>query len=199
MLFQYIFLGFVFAAGVGPVNIETAKRGLIGKIIPAALFYLGNVVIDALYILILLFGFSLFTESIKLRLVLGIFGIAYLLYLGIGNIKDCFKKSIFSNKSTKPKRVINPFLEGILVNLANPMAIASWVAFYGVVPSDFGESIFNFFAVMAGAILLGAVLLFATYFFKRIIGEKIMRGISLVSGIALIVFSILFTFSLFNL
>lgn len=30
-MLQYITFGFIFAAGIGPVNIETAKRGLTGK------------------------------------------------------------------------------------------------------------------------------------------------------------------------
>lgn len=199
MLFQYIILGFVFAAGIGPVNIETAKRGLTDKTTSASLFYLGNVIIDAFYILVIMFGFSLFVDSTTIKVVLGIFGITYLLYLGISDILDFFKKDVLSKKTDLKHKKLNPLLEGILVNLANPMAIASWLAFYSVIPSGFSDSIFNFLAVILGAILVGVVIVLITHIFKKVVGEKIMRVISLIAGIILIGFSLLFAYNLFYL
>ena len=87
-------------------------------------------------------------------------------------------------------------IEGILVNIANPTAIASWLAFYGVVSEEFNKSIFNFIGVVVGAILLGLLIVVITHFSKHIIGEKAMRYISLISGIILVGFAILFTYNL---
>ncbi len=202
MFFQYIVLGLVFAAGIGPANIETAKRGLIDNSLSALFFYLGNVVVDAFYILIIIFGFSFFVENPILKIVLGIFGVLYLLYLGIGNIVDYFKKDVInlSNKPVEKKRWGISFLEGMLINLANPMAVASWVAFYSVVSGDFVDGlVFNFMAVMFGAILVGVIIVCITYFFKRIMSEKIMKIVSLISGLVLMSFSFLFANNLFNL
>jgi L-lysine exporter family protein LysE/ArgO len=199
MIYQYILLGFVFAAGIGPVNIETAKRGLTEATSSAFLFYLGNVVIDALYILIIMFGFSTFVESTVLKAVFGVFGIAYLAYLGVENIRDGLKKGAFKFKKDTTKKKMNPLLAGVLVNLANPTAIASWLAFYSVVSADFGKSFLNFSAVVFGATLLGVVIVFVTHFFKRVVSEKVMRGVSLVSGLVLIGFSCLFVWNLVGL
>jgi threonine/homoserine/homoserine lactone efflux protein len=195
-MIRYIILGFVFAAGIGPVNIETAKRGLTGKIVPALFFYLGNVLIDALYILIIMFGSSFFIENKVIKVMLSIFGICYLLYLGINNIRDFYKKEILLTEDLQKKKKIHPALEGIMINLANPTAIASWLAFYSLVSENFNKSIFNFFAVIIGTILVGLVIITITYIFKRIIGEKVMRYITLIAGIVLLGFATIFTYNL---
>ncbi|MBT3865432.1 LysE family transporter [Candidatus Peregrinibacteria bacterium] len=200
MFFQYILLGFVFAAGIGPVNIETAKRGLTSTSKSAFLFYLGNVIIDAFYILVIIFGFSFFVENPVLKIVLGIFGVLYLVYLGVGNIRDFFKKSVLTVDKKNKNKLLTSFFEGIMVNIANPMAIASWIAFYGVISEDFTENlVVNFLAVITGAILVGVVVVFITHFFRRIMSEKIMKIVSLVSGIVLIVFSLVFAYNLVDL
>lgn len=197
MFIKYILLGFAFAAGIGPVNIETAKRGLTGKIKNALYFYLGNVIIDAFYILIIMLGVNLFIENIFIKVVLGLFGIGYLSYLGISDIKDFSTKNIFTKDGIKEKKKkLHPGLEGILVNLANPTAIASWLAFYSIAAEDFRDSNLNFLAVIIGAILVGIVIVIITHFFKGFIGEKIMRFISLASGIILIGFALLFAYNL---
>ncbi len=105
MFFEFIILGFLFAAGIGPVNIETAKRGLIGQSLRAFVFYLGNALVDGFYILVIIFGFSFITENTILKVILAIFGIGYLGYLGIGNIKDFYifimKKKIYKQERQK--------------------------------------------------------------------------------------------------
>jgi len=200
MFFQYILLGFVFAAGIGPVNIETAKRGLTGSSSSAIFFYLGNVIIDALYILVIVFGFSFFVENIVLKIILAIFGVIYLAYLGIGNVRDFYKKQTLTVDENFKKKVSSSFIEGILVNLANPMAVASWIAFYSVISEDFSDSlIVNFVAVVTGAILVGVVIILITHFFRRIMSVKIMKYVSLISGIVLVCFSVLFAYNLLDL
>jgi threonine/homoserine/homoserine lactone efflux protein len=200
MIFYYIILGFVFAAGMGPANIETMKRGLMRNFFSASFFYLGNSVVDAAYILVIAFGFSFFTENTIFRITFEIFGILYLIYLGIGNIRD-FAKEIPIPKDEKvlTKRALTFFVEGIAVNIANPFAVASWVAFYSVVASDFNKSFFNFFAVILGSVFLGAFLIFITYLFRNVLSERIMRIVSLLSGIALLVFSGVFAYNLLSL
>jgi len=214
MIFHSLLLGFLFSAGIGPTNIETAKRGLTESFGSALVFYLGNVVIDALCILAVLLGFSLVVENSFLKIILGVFGVAYLLYLGVNNIRDAFKSGIFisvskadercmvrqahhdSEKFAK-KKTLNPFLSGILVNLANPMAIASWIAFYGVVPEEYKKNLLVLFvSVVSGAILLGATISFVAHFFKRWASEKVMRGISLFSGMLLLGFAGIFAYHL---
>jgi len=226
MIFHSLLFGFLFSAGIGPVNIETAKRGLTESFGSALGFFLGNAVIDALYILCVLFGFSLVVDNLILKILLGVFGVAYLVYLGVNNIRDAFKQGVFisdpkSDKScmvregldagertslrsvrahhdSAKKKVLNPFLSGILVNLANPMAIASWIAFYGVVPEEYKKNLLVLFvSVVSGAILFGATISLTTHFSKRWVGEKIMRGISLLAGVLLLGFAGIFAFHLF--
>ena len=197
MIFQYIILGFVFSAGIGPANFEMIKRALTGKAWPAMVFYIGTGIIDMFYISVVMFGFSFFSENMMLKIALGVFGIGYLLYLGITDIRDYFKKEAFAQGIKLPtKKKMHPFVEGMLVNLANPVAIASWTAFYGVVAADFGKSTFNIIPVMIGAYSVGLVILFVAYFCKKVAGEKIMRVVSLLSGIILIGFSLMFAWGL---
>ncbi|MFA5792262.1 MAG: LysE family transporter [Candidatus Gracilibacteria bacterium] len=200
MIFYYIILGFVFAAGMGPANIETVKRGLMGNFFSASFFYLGNTIIDAAYIIVVAFGFSFFDENMIFKVVFEVLGICYLFYLGIGNLKDYWRKKLLvKDERLQTKRALTSFLEGIIVNLANPFAVASWVAFYAVVSSDFNKSFMNFFAVVFGSVLLGLSLILITYLFRRVISEKIMRVVSLLSGVALIVFSGAFVYDLLSL
>ncbi|MBU0981619.1 LysE family transporter [Patescibacteria group bacterium] len=198
MFIQYIILGFVFAAGIGPSNIETAKRGLLGRPLSATAFYLGNVLIDVFYILVIALGFTLFVENKTLQMILGIFGVTYLLYLGISDIRGFFKKDIFTKKKEENQSVWKSGLEGILVNIANPMAIASWLAFYSVASTDFNSSRLNLVAVIIGVVLIGLTIVLITQIFKKVLGEKILKYISLIAGITLIGFSLLFTYYLFG-
>jgi len=200
MFFQYIILGFIFNIGIGPVNIEAAKRGLTGDTVSAVVFYFGNMLIDVLYIFLITFGFSFVVDNLYFKLIFGVLGSFYLLYLGVSDIMNFKKKNFFTREGVvQKKKSTNSFFEGIMANLANPVTIACWMAFYGVVSSDFGKSYFNLIAVVIGIVLSGGLLIFVASFFKSFVGEKIMRIVSLLSGITLVGYSLVFVYKLINI
>lgn len=197
MFIQYILLGFLFNIGIGPVNVETAKRGLTGDTVSAVFFYVGNMIIDVLYIFLITFGFSFVVDNLYFKIIFGVLGISYLLYLGVTDIMSFKKKNIFAHGGIlQKKKSTNSFIEGVMANLANPVAVACWMAFYGVVSSDFGKSYFNLIAVVIGIILSGGLIILVASFFKSFVGEKIMRIVSLLSGVTLIGYSLVFVYNL---
>lgn len=151
------------------------KRSLVGKAWPAMLFYLGTGILDIFYISIVMFGFSFIEDNMALKIIIGIFGIGYLLYIGLENIKDFLNKGFLAQGGDlSKKKTVHPFFEGMFVNLANPVAIASWAAFCGVVPAEFSESIvLNIATVMFGAYSVGIVII--------LIGFSVVFAYNLVS------------------
>ncbi|KKR04952.1 MAG: lysine exporter protein LysE/YggA [Candidatus Peregrinibacteria bacterium GW2011_GWC2_39_14] len=187
------------SAGIGPVTIKTMEKAMLGDFIGALEFYIGTLTVDIFYILLIIFGVSTFTQSITFRVVFGVFGILFLLYLGIGDIKDFFTKNLYFKKTTankKSKNFIKTFFTGFMVNIANPMAAVAWIAFYSAASGDIQGNPWLFIPTQIGGLLLGFFVITIGFFLKKIMSEKVIRYVSLASGIALISFCVMFGFNL---
>src|SRR3989339_1387314 len=157
LIIKFIILGFVISAGIGPVTIKTMEKAMLGDFIGALEFYIGTLTVDIFYILLIIFGVSTFTQSITFRVVFGVFGILFLLYLGIGDIKDFFTKNLYFKKTTankKSKNFIKTFFTGFMVNIANPMAAVAWIAFYSAASGDIQGNPWLFIPTQIGGLLL---------------------------------------------
>ena len=105
-LFTGILMGFSLAAPIGPVNIETIKRGFSFGVWPAIVFGLGALLGDMFYCVLLLIGLVPFLASIPgIEKILFGAGALIMLYLGWGGIKNSGSTKRWIWKEETPSRV----------------------------------------------------------------------------------------------
>jgi len=196
---EYVFLGMASAATIGPVSIETVRRGLKGGFSSAFSVNIGATIIDAVYLLLIFFGLASFVTNPTFKIALGIFGAVVLVFFGVQSIREFFmKQSLFNKMSARESK--GSFVAGMLINISNPMAIMAWLAFYGVVSSsvsgiDRDVLLFNLALVVVGTTLWGLILSYMTHLWKKVMTEKALRYVSLISGMILIGFGLYFGYT----
>ncbi|WML44718.1 LysE family transporter [Neobacillus sp. PS3-40] len=196
-IIHFIVLGLSLAAPIGPMNIEVFKRGLTEGLLSSWLVGLGGMSGDMILLISILFGFRDFMQSTVILYLMYSIGIVMLSYLGITSIFAALN-SEFSNLEFARRKSQNAFLAGFTISLANPISLVFWFGVYGtslqVVTSTHSiiYSMFCSLGIILGLFLWNLNLVLTVHFSKRIINEKIMRGITLFAGITLLCFGIQF-------
>jgi threonine/homoserine/homoserine lactone efflux protein len=196
-IIHFIVLGLSLAAPIGPMNIEVLKRGLTEGLLSSWLVGLGGMSGDMILLLSIFFGFRDFMQSTVILYLMYSIGIVMLSYLGITSILAALN-SEFSNLEFAHRKSQNAFLAGFTISLANPISLVFWFGVYGtslqVVTSTHSiiYSMFCSLGIILGLFLWNLNLVLTVHFSKRIINEKIMRGITLFAGITLLCFGIQF-------
>jgi threonine/homoserine/homoserine lactone efflux protein len=193
-IIRNIFLGITITATIGPVTIETIRRGLNHGFVSAFAVNMGAVFIDGVYLVVIFFGLSPFAMNAVFRSVLGVAGVLFLLYLGIGDIREALKTA--SSDSPPPKRSSKySFVTGMLINATNPLALVAWVGFFGIFttiadykPNDI-HLLFDISFILVGAAICGFVLSIISHAGKRFVDEKKMKYVSFAAGLVLIAFA----------
>ena len=120
------FLGLVFNAAPGAVFAETIRQGVSGGYGPALAVQLGSLVGDALWAVLGLVGIGLLLQLDGLRWPIGIFGVAYLLWLArdswrAANHEFSVAKSDGDRDTALPKTALR---SGMLLSISNPQNVA---------------------------------------------------------------------------
>jgi threonine/homoserine/homoserine lactone efflux protein len=198
MFIPSFILGIVYSAPLGPTNIEVVRRGFKYGFKDSFSFYCGGMGADLLYLLLIIFGFSSFSENSFVKIGLGLFGMFVLLYLAFEAIKDSFKLEL---KTSKQIQHGSTLLSGFLVTLANPTTFPSWLAMYGILVSHYvTEHIWiQLLAVLLGTLLIGLLYSSLCHFGRKYANKTILKIISFVSGFILLEFAGYFGYGLLNL
>lgn len=203
-IFQNILLGISVTATIGPVTIETIRRGLKENFVSAFALNLGAVLVDAFYLLVIFLGLSPWLNNNELRIALGVFGVLILLYLGAQSIREFFAKKNILGKNVRVSYK-NSFLAGVAINASNPLALVCWLGFYGFIKAtsayevDTPGLLFNLSGVIIGGIVCGVALCLMARMGKRFVNERVMRYVSLAAGALLIVFAVYLSSTVYSL
>ncbi|MGI6554995.1 MAG: LysE family translocator [Bacillota bacterium] len=194
-LFTGIIMGFLLAAPIGPVNIETIKRGFNAGLWPAIVFGSGALLGDLFYCILLLIGLVPFLAAIPdLERILWGGGAIIMVYLGWGGIKDFWQHKEINLEEDSPKAgtgMIRGFSLGIAMAVINPYALMWYITAGGAyVSTGLAKGGLLGGIASVGSFLFGvslwlALLIFGIHKAKRLITPTTMRIISGVSGIAL--------------
>lgn len=208
MLAAAFVIGVAVAIPPGAVIIAGSQRAITRGFWDAFNFFIGVVVADAFYALLVYFGLStVFKDSVAFRLVLWILGGAWLCWLGISAIRTRVEFSTVMDTSIKQTRwaVIR---NGLLITLFNPLTIVSWIALAG----NFFETVWRpewplkesvgLLAIVAMLVgtqtwALGVVGILSVI--RRMISPRILHWVSIVSGIFLIIYGLSGWWSAINL
>ena len=116
----------------GAVTMETVRRGMRGGFRPALFVQLGSVIGDMLWCALALAGLAPLVQVPWVRVLVAVVGVAVLLYLGIAGIRDAMKSqgpTVDLNKASDGR---GAFRSGMAISIANPMAVAFWLSFGGL-------------------------------------------------------------------
>lgn len=196
-------MGFSLAAPIGPVNIETIKRGFKSGIGSAIVFGVGAIMGDFVYCCLLLIGLVPFLAGIPgLQKILWGAGALMMAYLGWGGVKEFWQqKQLDLKEGSLPEGFRNNFSLGLAMAVFNPYALM-WHITAGAAYVSTGVSKAGILGGIAsvGSFLLGVsiwllILVFVIHRARRFITPLTMRIISGVSGTALWGFAVWFAYN----
>ena len=203
MAFSWWLVGFTGAMMPGPVTTlvvtETAKRGFIA----GPLITIGHVLLELVMVVALFFGLG---DLLKQNLVAGAIGVLgglFLLWMGFDIVRSVWLGKVSLNTNQRANGAqpsTNPIVAGVLTSVANPYWILWWatvgaaslisfrafgipgvIAFYiGHTLADWVWNNFVAFIVATG---------------RRVMTDRVYRGILAVCGVFLIALSFYFVSS----
>jgi L-lysine exporter family protein LysE/ArgO len=196
-IFSYIFLGLSLSAPIGPINAAQLDKGIRGGFWPAWFVGLGAISADIIYMLLVYFGVIHLLEAPFVKAFLWLFGFFVLVYSGVESIRDAGQLSS-SNKQGGDVSLSKSLLSGFLMSLSNPLSILFWLGIYGsILAKAANEYPMKQLLIYSGAIVLGILLwdvtmATASSIFRRFMTARVLKAISMLSGLSLIGFGIYF-------
>ena len=198
-LLQNILLGLTLAAPIGPVNLEIIKRGLNSGFKQAFFTGTGAMCADTTYLILIFFGLTSFLNIDFMKILLGMAGSFILIYLGLINVKEFFRKTAIVEN--QPRLIFkSPFVTGYVLAISSPMTIVWWTGVFGALlasQTNAQTSLSAFLSclsILLGCFLWVFFLAAALHWGKKIVNEKIVGFISLAAGISLVLFGIYFLY-----
>jgi chemosensory pili system protein ChpE len=131
LVLSSVALAIAFCAPPGVVTAEAVRRGLARGYWPALLVGLGSLIGDATWAILALAGAAFIVQNVVARLLLGLVGTLFLLYLAWGALRDAAQNTSVPQSNRAAAR--GDFTAGALLSLSNPFAIAFWLGVSGSV------------------------------------------------------------------
>jgi threonine/homoserine/homoserine lactone efflux protein len=198
IIIQGIILGLSITAPIGPTNIEIIRRGVKEGPKGAISFWLGVMVALFIYLLLVVFGLSLLLHSHTFNILLTSFGVIVLAYLSYNSLREFFSGREI--KMEEPSSRGKNFIPGIVLTIANPAVLLLWTGIMGANlatnRTTASQGLLLSLGVMIGVAIFFISLTILIYYGRRFLQKKILQYVSLVAGIVLIIFFIMFAYNL---
>ncbi|AIQ52759.1 LysE family transporter [Paenibacillus sp. FSL R7-0331] len=191
-------LGLSLSAPLGPINAAQLDKGLRGGFLHAWILGLGAVCADIIYMLLVYFGMIHLLDAPYVKAFLWLFGFFVLVYTGFDGIRSSGEVSTASLRDSSDTSLFRSFLSGFLMSLFNPLSILFWLGIYGsVLARAASEFPMQQLLIYSGGIVLGILLwdfsmAAASSMFRRLLTPRVLRAISVLSGLSLIGFGLYF-------
>ena len=196
ILFSYILLGLTLAAPIGPVNSARIDKGIKNGFWHAWVVGFGSMIADGLFMLMVFIGMVHFLEIPIVQIFLWLFGGFILLYTGIESIVGAQKIKLDSLRGKDS--LFKCFITGFIMSITSPLSILFWLGIYGsVLAKTAQENGTSSLLVYSSMIFLGLTLwdfivAALTNGFRRFLTLQTLKGISIVSGLSLVLFGVYF-------
>jgi L-lysine exporter family protein LysE/ArgO len=195
LFLSYVLLGLSLAAPIGPVNAAQIDKGLKNGFWHSWLVGVGAFVADGIYMLAVYVGVVNFLETPFMQTFLWCFGSFVLIYTGVESIIKADPKLI-SNSRNEP--LYKSFLSGFFISISNPLTILFWLGVYGSVlaktaaTSSHSQLLYYSLAIFVGLLIWDVTMAGISSGFKRFFTERMIMGISILSGLSLVGFGVYF-------
>jgi len=190
-LIQAILISLSGVMGPGPLMVVTVDAGTRS---PRAgiLIALGHGVVEFPLMALIAVGFAPILEHPTFGAAVGLAGGLVLLWMGVGLLRG-----LRGGVETTERRVSSPFVAGMVMSAANPYFLVWWATVGATLvfrAREFGLWPLVVFAVVHWSLDLvwDHVLATASHRGFRVLGERFLRGVSLVSGLLLLFFGVKF-------
>jgi chemosensory pili system protein ChpE len=185
-----------FSAPPGPVAVETIRRGLAGGFRPALYVQLGSIIGDVTWCALALLGLAPLVQIAWVRGLLGVTGVAVLVYLGLAGLREAFgQQALVAGTISNPSHA-GAFRSGLAISMANPMAVAYWLSVGGALvaagvagttPAQTSAFMAGF---MGGTLAWALAMAVAVRWGKQALSPVIFRWIKVGCSSALLVFGL---------
>ncbi|WP_281885741.1 LysE family transporter [Paenibacillus sp. YYML68] len=195
---SYMMLGISLSAPIGPINAAQLDKGLKNGFWHAWIVGFGALLADVLYMLCVYFGVVHFLETPFMQTFLWLFGCFVLLYIGLESVLKAGDAASYQARGDET--LTRSLLSGFLMALTNPLNILFWLGIYGSVlaktASTFGmkELILYSLGIIAGILLWDIIMASIASTFRKVLTPRMLRFISIASGVSLIGFGLYFGF-----
>lgn len=199
LLFSYIFLGLTLAAPMGPVNSARLDKGIKNGFFNAWVVGAGSMIADGIFMLLIFMGLVSFLNIPMVQIFLWIFGALILIYSGVESITSAEKIDIHY-ASRNRESLLRSFMVGFMVSITSPLSILFWLGIYGSIlaktANNYGTSHLLIYSCMIflGLAIWDLIVASLTTGLRRFLSEKMLKGISILSGASLIGFGVYFGF-----
>lgn len=193
--------GFLFSLSLcfdlGMVNVAIMKMGINRGFKPSFMIGLGSCFGDLIYLALVLVGFSFIFEFLIIKWVLWILGTLVLLYLTFKMFHETIKPKMLDvdEDPLATPSLLRQFIFGVGIALSSPTSII-WFAVVGgpivagMVINDKNYLISFIFGFFVAGLMWSLFLAITSSQTGRLLGKKIIRGISLISALLFLYFAI---------
>jgi putative LysE/RhtB family amino acid efflux pump len=187
-------LGFVVAAQIGPISLLCMRSVLRNRFAVGVAIGLGAAVVDALYAALGAAGASALLQVDAVRLSVGIVGAVVLAVIGLRTLHSAFRVRLGGESSDEVASPRRAFLTSLGATASNPLTIASWAAAFSAASTAALAGSASTAVVLVAGVGIGT----ATWFTflsgtlavaRRRVGPRLVAGVDLVSGIAILGFA----------
>ncbi|ELK48011.1 LysE family transporter [Halobacillus sp. ACCC02827] len=203
MFFSYILLGISLSAPLGPINAAQLDKGVRYGFLHAWLVGIGAMAADALFMLLIYLGLAQYVDFPLVKSFLWSFGAFVLLYTGVESIHSSGGWNEEEHISGSSKR--KSFRTGFLMALTNPLNILFWMGIYGSILAevssryDDAEILLYSGGIFLGIMLWDILMALAASGARRLLTGRLLRGVSITSGIMLMGFGVYFGFQAYRM
>lgn len=199
-----LLMGFAYVAPPGPVNVETARRGIANGFRAAVCLQLGALAGDIFYAALTFLGIGALVPHALLQIVLMPLGVGLLLYLGVASLHDGVRGLRADRRHTAGARVASVFLAsrpyptlrrtmlaGVGISVANPFAVAFWLSISGaVLPGTHHNPVIFLAGFFLGVFVWALGLPTIIWISRAALAGPIFHYVSVACGLVLITFGL---------
>ncbi len=191
--------GLILQISVGPVCLAVLHKGLTQGFGHAFAMMWGAALVDALYIVLSVFGVSALLQIGPARVAVGLAGALLLLYFGLRYLRAPAATAQAEHRDESP---FQSFVYGVGLTLTNPLTILFWAGVLGAMMSTHtfnqagGVFFFSAGCVTATLLFLTGVAL-AGHLLERVLNERLALWLNRGVGLFLIGFAVKLGMDLF--
>lgn len=195
-------LSLIFCATPGAVNTQALRVGVTGGFRRSFNVEMGSIVGDMSWAVIALIGLAVVWDNGIARLVLGVVGASFLLYLAYQGFQDARRREISEVEVPKGH---TDFVTGVIMSFANPFQIPFWIGIgsssIAVIMSDPGLMDFVVFYIgyFIGAVIWGTAYSMLIGYGRRYVTPKLFRALSAICALVMSYFAVSLLWSTFSM
>ncbi|MCU4989557.1 LysE family translocator [Bacillus cereus] len=200
---SYVFLGLSLSAPMGPINAAQLEKGIRSGFFHAWILGIGALLADVIYMALVYLGVIHFLEKDIIKLFLWSFGAFVLIYTGIESLKNANQISISNTRNDDS--IIKSFFSGFFMSLSNPLTILFWLGIFGSILAKAASSynkeqlLLYSFGIILGIFIWDITMASTSSIFRKILNDRILSLITVVSGISLIIYGLYFGFQTYQI